>query len=92
MRHAFALIALVSTLSAAAPVLAQSSDNARCAGASAADGSRDTTYCFGGEDVPGGVVGPNGQSSHVLRGMRGTSLLRIRAHFVPEMLKSVENL
>ncbi len=89
MRHAFALVALLATVAIAGTAFAQSTDTARCAGASAGD---DHTYCFTGEIVQGGVVGPYGQGSRVLRPMHGTSLLRIRAHFVPEMLKSVERL
>jgi hypothetical protein len=95
MRHTFALLALASAFAVSAPALAQSTDTtvARCADAPPPEASsRDQTICFMGTDVSGGVVGPYGQRSQVLRPMRGVSLLRIRAHFVPEMMKSVENL
>jgi hypothetical protein len=94
MRHTFAFIALVCAFAISAPAFAQSTDNSgRCANSGPAEsGSRDQTFCFNGEDVHGGVLGPDGQGSRVLRPMHGPSLLRIRAHFVPEMLKTVENL
>ena len=38
------------------------------------------------------VVRPDGETSRVRRRSAGISLIRIREHFVPEMLKSVENL
>ena len=95
MRHTFAFLALASAFAVSAPAFAQSSDTtvAHCGGTSAPEAtSRDQTFCFTGSDVSGGVVGPYGQRSQVLRPMHGVSLLRIRAHFVPEMMKSVENL
>lgn len=94
MRHAFALVATVSFVTAvvsASPVFAQDTNSARC-GETHGTAAGDVTYCFTGEDVAGGVVGPYGQQTHVLRPMHARSLLRIRAHFVPEMLKSVERL
>ncbi len=93
MRTAITILTVVSTLAAAAPAFAQRTDNAQCANSGAADsGSRDQTFCFAGETVNDAIVPPQGQASHVLRPTHGPSLLRIRAHFVPEMLKTVERL
>ena len=44
------------------------------------------------ELVQGQLVRPDGETTRVRRRSAGISLIRIREHFVPEMLKSVENL
>lgn len=84
------LVALVLTLCSAA---ASAQDNGQCAGqGNAAQTSASQTFCFVGENVPGSLVGASGQTVRPLRQLRGPSLLRLRAHFVPEMMKGVENL
>lgn len=51
-----------------------------------------TTYDFDDDLVSGDLVRPDGEQLVVRRrGRRGT-LIRPREHFVPEMLKSVEDL
>jgi hypothetical protein len=54
--------------------------------------SADQTFCFEPENVAGSLVGATGQTVRPMRGLRGPSLIRLRGHFVPEMLKGVENL
>jgi hypothetical protein len=54
--------------------------------------SRTQTFNFTDELVSGQLVRPDGESSRIRRRGSGISLIRIREHFVPEMLKSVENL
>jgi hypothetical protein len=51
-----------------------------------------TVYDFEDDLVQGDLVRPDGENLVVRR--RGTreSLIRIREHFIPELLKSVENL
>ncbi len=51
-----------------------------------------TTYDFDDDLVTGDLVRPDGEMLQVRRRGQRTSLIRIREHFVPEMLKSVENL
>lgn len=60
------------------------------AGASAQDGG--TTYNFEDDLVQGDLVRPDGELLNVRRRGRRASLIRVREHFIPEMLKSVENL
>ncbi len=55
-------------------------------------GARTQEFNFTDELVQGQLVRPDGESSRVRRRGAGISLIRIREHFVPEMLKSVENL
>lgn len=52
----------------------------------------DQEMTFTDELVQGQLVRPDGETSRVRRRSAGISLIRIREHFVPEMLKSVENL
>jgi hypothetical protein len=61
-------------------------------GASAQEGDNMTTYDFDDDLVQGDLVRPDGELLNVRRRGARASLIRIREHFVPEMLKSVENL
>lgn len=51
-----------------------------------------TTYDFEDDLVSGDLVRPDGEMLSVRRRGRRQSLIRIREHFIPEMLKSVEDL
>jgi hypothetical protein len=53
---------------------------------------RTQEFSFTDELVSGQLVRPDGESTRIRRRGPGISLIRIREHFVPEMLKSVENL
>ncbi len=59
--------------------------------ASAQEGEA-TTYDFDDDLVQGDLVRPDGELLNVRRRGRRASLIRVREHFIPEMLKSVENL
>ena len=59
--------------------------------AAAQDGET-TTYDFEDDLVQGDLVRPDGEMLNVRRRGRRASLIRVREHFIPEMLKSVENL
>ena len=52
----------------------------------------ETTYDFEDDLVTGDLVRPDGEMLNVRRRGRRASLIRVREHFIPEMLKSVENL
>lgn len=54
--------------------------------------SRETTYDFEDDLVSGDLVRPDGEQLVVRRKGRRASLIRVREHFIPEMLKSVEDL
>ncbi len=51
-----------------------------------------TTYDFEDDLVTGDLVRPDGEMLNARRRGARASLIRIREHFIPEMLKSVENL
>lgn len=73
------IVAVVGVLSSfAVPAAAQEGDT--------------TTYDFEDDIVSGDLVRPDGEMLNVRRRGRRSSLIRIREHFIPEMLKSVEDL
>lgn len=88
MRTAFHRSLLLAALLVGAPAAAQDGivqmDEARGGGA--------TTYDFEDDLVTGDLVRPDGELLNVRRRGRRASLIRVREHFIPEMLKSVENL
>ena len=51
-----------------------------------------TSYDFEDDLVQGDLVRPDGENLMVRRKGARMSLIRIREHFIPELLKSVENL
>lgn len=57
-----------------------------------AGGENTTSYDFEDDLVQGDLVRPDGENLMVRRRGARESLIRIREHFVPELLKSVENL
>ncbi|RLB44481.1 MAG: hypothetical protein DRH30_01425 [Deltaproteobacteria bacterium] len=62
-------------------------------GVQAQDGTpSETTYDFEDDLVTGDLVRPDGEQLIVRRRGRRASLIQIREHFIPEMLKSVEDL
>jgi hypothetical protein len=61
-------------------------------GTGAQGGGQTTTYNFDDDIVQGDLVRPDGEMALARRRGRQSSLIRVREHFVPEMLKSVENL
>jgi hypothetical protein len=75
----------------AAALLALGISFAATSSAAAQDGEA-TTYDFEDDLVTGDLVRPDGELLNVRRRGRRGSLIRVREHFVPEMLKSVENL
>ena len=52
----------------------------------------ETTYDFEDDLVTGDLGRPDGEQLIVRRRGRRASLIQIREHFIPEMLKSVEDL
>ena len=63
------------------------------AGSAMAQGyAEKTEYTFDDDVVQGDLVRPDGEVAVVRKKGRERSLIRVRQHFIPEMLKSVENL
>ena len=59
---------------------------------SPATAQEETSYDFEDDLVQGDLVRPDGENLMVRRKGARESLIRIREHFIPELLKSVENL
>lgn len=55
-------------------------------------GGNTTEYNFDDDIVEGDLVRPDGEMALARRRGRQSSLIRVREHFIPEMLKSVEDL
>ncbi len=51
-----------------------------------------TEYTFDDDVVTGDLVRPDGELTVVRKKGKERSLIRVRQHFIPEMLKSVEDL
>ena len=85
---AIAILGAVSLV--AVPALAQ--DAPAGGGGGGEGGAGTTTYDFEDDLVTGDLVRPDGELLNVRRRGSRSSLIRIREHFIPEMLKSVENL
>jgi hypothetical protein len=84
----FAMVVGVS-VSFAAPAFAEGGEAAAPTGGGGGD---TTTYDFEDDLVTGDLVRPDGEMLNVRRRGSRASLIQIREHFIPEMLKSVEDL
>ena len=80
------MAALVGTV---APAAAQEGGAAPAGGGGGGDA---TTYDFEDDLVQGDLVRPDGENLMVRRKGARESLIRVREHFISELLKSVENL
>jgi len=87
---AFALCAAALTASGSALAQDEEATPAPAAGGAAAAGA--TAYDFDDDLVTGDLVRPDGELLSVRRRGNRASLIQIREHFIPEMLKSVEDL
>lgn len=90
MKRSVGFLAFASVLFVGSTALAQAAT--ATATSTGSGGARTQEFNFTDELVQGQLVRPDGESSRVRRRGAGISLIRIREHFVPEMLKSVENL
>jgi hypothetical protein len=79
MKKAISIFVVLLFVSAAGPVVAQ-------------EYADTTEYSFEDDVVTGDLVRPDGELTVVRKRGKERSLIRVRQHFIPEMLKSVENL
>ena len=84
-------IAKIVVIGAALLLIALSLDASRAAAQEPAPETTEFNF-EDGDLVTGDLVRPNGELLNVRRRGRRSTLIRIREHFIPEMLKSVENL
>ena len=88
MKKLFGFTLLVALLASSGLALAQDEGGAKKAGGEPAA----TSYDFEDDLVTGDLVRPDGELLSVRRRGNRASLIQIREHFIPEMLKSVEDL
>jgi hypothetical protein len=81
----------VAVLAMSGSVLAQDEKPAGAPAAAAGEPAA-TSYDFEDDLVTGDLVRPDGELLNVRRRGNRASLIQIREHFIPEMLKSVEDL
>jgi hypothetical protein len=74
------------------PLLALLAASPNVASAQEGGGGAQTSYDFEDDLVQGDLVRPDGENLMVRRRGARESLIKIREHFIPELLKSVENL
>ena len=94
-RSVFAVAVTVMGLSAL-PALAQNKGKGGEAAPPAAAGEtgykQKTVYDFDDDVVEGDLVRPDGEFIDTRRAAKHSSLIKIRADFIPEMLKSAEDI
>src|SRR5262249_18682384 len=78
--------------SKAKPAAAATSEGQSTQGTTTSGGVKQTNYDFDDDLVNGDLVRPDGEQLTVRRRGERRSLVRLREHFIPEMLKSVEDL
>ena len=88
MTKLLAIIAVAGLL-LTSTAMAQEEGGAAPAGGGGGDA---TTYDFEDDLVQGDLVRPDGENLMVRRKGARESLIRVREHFISELLKSVENL
>jgi hypothetical protein len=91
MKNLFVLIMVAMIGALGSGVLAHTAA-AQEAPSGGGGGGSATTYDFEDDLVQGDLVRPDGENLMVRRRGARESLIKIREHFVPELLKSVENL
>ena len=89
MRKLLAIMVVAVLGLVAVPALAQEAGAPPAGGGGGGDA---TTYDFEDDLVQGDLVRPDGENLMVRRKGARESLIRVREHFISELLKSVENL
>jgi hypothetical protein len=91
MKKAMFFVVFVGLMAAGSSAFAQEkSGEPQAADSKASAGT--TAYDFEDDLVQGDLVRPDGELLSVRRRGNRASLIQIREHFIPEMLKSVEDL
>ncbi len=89
-RNFFVILFLVGLTTLFSTAVAAAQDGPPPADESGAD--KVTSYDFDDDVLTGDLVRPDGEMLQVRRAGDRNSLIRVREHFVPELMKSVEDL
>jgi hypothetical protein len=87
------VLGIVLGMSLLAPALAFAQDaKAPAAGGDSVSYKQKTVYDFDDDVVEGDLVRPDGEFVDSRRAAKHSSLIKIRENFIPEMLKSAEDI
>ncbi len=86
------VLAGVSLLTASGVVYAQAKAAAPAAGGDNVQYKSKTVYDFDDDVVEGDLVRPDGEFVDTRKGAKHSSLIKIRENFIPEMIKSAEDI
>jgi len=86
------LFAAVATVLSAAPVFAQAKPPGGEASEDGANYKAKTVYDFDDDMVDGDLQRPDGELINSIGNVKHDSLIEIRKDFIPEMLKSLEDM
>lgn len=88
----FVLVSLLTTLLASTNAwAAPASDNDADASAAKGKGSGTTVYDFDDDNVDGELLSPEGANIASRTGAKHASLITIRPHFIPELIKMAQD-
>ena len=90
MKRILGLFAATSLLAVAVPAAAQTKPAPAAEGTTAYKSK--TVYDFDDDLVEGDLVRPDGEFIDTRKAAKHSSLIKIREHFIPEMLKSAEDI
>jgi hypothetical protein len=96
MQKIFRTFALGLVIAAAGTAQAQPADKKPAPAAAADKGGSSTAkvkvYDFSGDTIEGDLIRPEGTTVDARDFAKHSSLIRIRQHFIPEIIKSAEDL
>ncbi len=92
MKKTMFFAVFVGLMAAGSGALAQEKSGEPQAAEAGGKSASPTSYDFEDDLVQGDLVRPDGELLSVRRRGNRSSLIQIREHFIPEMLKSVEDL
>ncbi len=91
-RKLYSLLAGVTLLAASSTVLAQAKPAPAAGGGDNVQYKSKTVYDFDDDVVEGDLVRPDGEFVDTRKGAKHSSLIKIRENFIPEMIKSAEDI
>jgi hypothetical protein len=90
MKRILFVVASAALLSGVSPALAQTPAGGEAGGS--VQYKQKTVYDFDDDVVEGDLVRPDGEFVDTRRAAKHSSLIKIRENFIPEMLKSAEDI
>ena len=92
LKNMTSLLAVATSLAVAAPAFAQTPPPGGGEAGGAVQYRQKTVYDFDDDVVEGDLVRPDGEFAEARTKAKHSSLIKIREHFINEMLKSAEDI